>query len=106
MNILVHPVFSNDLWTAAPNPIGYVSLPYALQSIILSGTRAYLPTGQQGLLIVDVSEPLTPAMLSHWIGTANDAAVADPYAYVADYTGFKVLDVAQPTHMIIVKPVE
>jgi hypothetical protein len=58
----------NDLWTAAPNPIGYVSLPFAFQSITLSGTRAYLPAGQHGLLIVDVSTPLTPAMLSRWRG--------------------------------------
>jgi hypothetical protein len=66
----------------------------------VSGQYAYYPAGDNGLEIIDVSDPANPL----WVGSyasglnASGVDVSGSYAYVTDPTaGLQVLDVSNPT---------
>ncbi|TKJ42114.1 hypothetical protein CEE37_00105 [candidate division LCP-89 bacterium B3_LCP] len=62
-------------------------------------TIVYLADGHEGVLIIGVSDPLHPNLISQWNtdGIARDIKVMDDYAYVADdENGLVILDVGDP----------
>ncbi len=69
------------------------------KNIAVAGSYAYVADGLNGLVVLNISNPQSPAQVG-WCdtaGTANDVAVAGNYAYVADGTnGLVVINVADP----------
>ncbi|MDX6695019.1 MAG: hypothetical protein QOF02_2622 [Blastocatellia bacterium] len=69
-------------------------------NITLAGNFAYITTDRNGLVVVDLNEPLRPRIVGH-IGApdlVNPRAVAIQfrYGFVADDEGLKVIDVTDP----------
>ena len=69
-------------------------------NITLAGNFAYITTDKNGLVVVDLNEPLRPRIVGH-IGApdmVNPRAVAIQfrYGFVADDEGLKVIDVTDP----------
>lgn len=66
----------------------------------LEGTKAYFAMGADGLWIIDIANPASPALLGRvdTPGTAEDVVVINGYAYVADGSfGLQVIDVQNPS---------
>ncbi len=65
--------------------------------ILVQGTWAYL-AGPDGLHILDVSDPLAPRQVGHWVTEANtyDVVVDRGHAYLTGSEQLHVLDVADP----------
>ena len=69
-----------------------------VNSLTLSGNLAFLPCGENGLLVIDVSRPQTPALLGSFTitnGYMVKVAVVGSVAYVAG-DPFRILDVSDP----------
>src|SRR4029077_7216232 len=65
--------------------------------LTVSGTRAYVAAGTAGLQIVDVTTPTAPRVLGtvNTPGNAHAVAVGSAgYAYVADETAVRAVDVS------------
>jgi hypothetical protein len=78
--------------------------PVLTDNMVISNHRWYL-AGWSGLAIMDVSDPASPTLTGQiqLHGEAFDAAVAEPYAYIANGTGgLQVVNVADPTAPIVV----
>lgn len=94
---------------AAPgNPIliGALDLPGYAKDIAASGHTAYVAAGPAGLAIVDVSNPAAPQLAAVFdLEDAKDVAVAGGYAYVADGSALRVLDVSDPQHPAYVRTI-
>jgi hypothetical protein len=74
-------------------------------SITLGGHYAYI-TSPNGLIVVDVSKPTTPAIVAR-LGAPNlnkptRLAIQFRYAFVLDADGLKVVNVSEPTRPAIV----
>jgi len=73
--------------------------------IAISGTYAYIADGDNGLSIVNVSDPAHPALAGSCDtpGTAQDVAVSGSFAYMADGDGgLRVINVADSAHPALV----
>ncbi|MFB3909770.1 MAG: FlgD immunoglobulin-like domain containing protein [Candidatus Eisenbacteria bacterium] len=73
------------------------------EGMAVSGRFAYLANGEDGLEIVDLSDPRFPATvaIANTPGVAWSVAYSANYAYVADgETGLQVIDVSEPSHPI------
>jgi hypothetical protein len=86
---------------ANPQRVGsYDPIQYApdVQDVAVSGTFAYLAAGDDGLQIIDVSNPLTPLQRSavSGIGNATTVAVDSHYAYVGGFGDLQVVDIRDP----------
>lgn len=78
----------------APAVLGsYPSRHYLTESISLSGRRAYLAQWDQGLEVVDGTDPAAPRWVGGYDtpGTANGVAIVGDRAYVADGDGGLVI---------------
>lgn len=66
--------------------------------ILVQGKLAYLPS-HDGLHILDVTDPLAPRQLGHWVTEANtyDVVVDRGHAFLTGSEHLHVLDVADPT---------
>ncbi|HBO41654.1 MAG TPA: hypothetical protein DD477_10620, partial [Spirochaetaceae bacterium] len=66
----------------------------------MSGAYAYVADGYAGLHIIDISNPITPILVSTFdtIGAgAFGIYVSGVYAYVADWnTGLYIIDISNP----------
>jgi hypothetical protein len=79
--------------------LGTVDTPGDARAVAVSGSRAFVADYDQGLRVVDVSNPLAPALGSGvpTPGYAVDVVVSGSYAYVAIYDrGLQVVDVSDP----------
>jgi len=79
--------------------VGSVVLPAAGRTLALSGGRAIIAAGPNGLFTVDIREPANPRVLGHLrgIGFAFDAVIQGDTAYIAaGREGLLVVDVADP----------
>ncbi len=82
---------------------------YNLPEEFISGIAAangyvYIPGGRAGLQIVDVSNPVSPTLVSSYgsPSSAEDSVMVDNYAYIADsHHGLRIIDVSN-----IATPVE
>ena len=80
---------------AHPNLVAsQATAPYS-RDLVIQGSLAYLATGESGLTIFDISNPLAPTPLGE-VDTqrANALAVDGGYAYVADDAGLVIVSVA------------
>ncbi len=66
------------------------------ERVVVSGTLAYLASGQVGLSVADVSNPDEPLLLGSAPIFAVDVDVAGSWAYVVDRGGLSVVDVSRP----------
>jgi hypothetical protein len=72
--------------------------------LTVSGTRAYVAAGTAGLQIVDVTTPTAPRVLGtvNTPGNAHAVAVGSAgYAYVADETAVRAVDVSNPATPVL-----
>ncbi|HEX7090960.1 MAG TPA: hypothetical protein VF192_12540 [Longimicrobiales bacterium] len=79
--------------------VGSVVLPAAGRSLSVSGGRAIVAAGSNGLFMVDIREPASPRVLGQLrgIGFAFDAVLKGDTAYIAGgREGLLVVDVADP----------
>ncbi len=81
------------------NPNGLLK---GANNIVVTGTHAYI-TCDQGLVIVDISEPLKPrAVATIPLRGARAVQVQFRYAFVCDAEGVKVVDVTNPAQAKLV----
>ncbi|MBN1606829.1 MAG: hypothetical protein JW940_09350 [Polyangiaceae bacterium] len=85
----------------APDPIGEVTLSSnARGAPRIAGTRAYVAAGADGLHIVDITTPESPALLGTLVtaGNVSDAVQIGSYVYAAaGEQGLLVVDVSDPS---------
>lgn len=79
--------------------VGSIALPAIGRSLSVSGGRALVAAGADGLFVVDVGQPSDPRLLGQvqGIGFAFDAVLKDHLAFVASgRNGLLVVDVSDP----------
>lgn len=92
----------NITHTASGNPtfVGTYDAAGAAAGIAVSGKYAYLAYDNEGLNIIDVSDPSDPIFIASepTSGQAMDVAVSGKYAYVAGGAGgLRIIDVSNPS---------
>lgn len=89
---------------ADPQVVARLPLSGVVEGIALAGGRAYVAAGTAGLHVVDVTDPLAPALLGSVPlpatpvnAEALDVAVSGSHAYLAaGFAGLRVIDVSDP----------
>lgn len=84
-------------------PIDIYRAPYVARSAIaVEGNLAYLAAGENGLLIIDATNPAGLTLRGKYvtIGFAADVQVVGNLAYVAAGSHLRILDVSDPSHPI------
>jgi hypothetical protein len=81
-----------------PAGLSALQLPGRVERIRVRNGFAYIAAGPAGLIIVDVHDPLHPAIVGtlHTPGLANDLVVEGGRAYIADDTSLQIIDVTNP----------
>ena len=67
--------------------------------VAVAGSYAFVADGENGLAVIDISDPLSPEVKSYTdtTGSAKGVAVADCYAFVAaGSSGLAVIDISDP----------
>jgi hypothetical protein len=86
---------------AAPREIGStLSFTDWISEIFVSGSRAYIAAGTDGVHIVDIADPASPRLIGHWDspGSAEGIAVDGTSLFVADGPfGVHIVDVSNPS---------
>ena len=80
-----------------PQKLGSYWDPTCSESVAIDGSYAYLAHGDQGLEVIDLSNPNELKVVEHFdaAGHSRGVAVDDNYAYLANgYTGIKILNVS------------
>lgn len=70
-------------------------------AVAVAGQYAYIADTNEGLLILDISDPSAPSKVADFptapSGTADGLAVAGNYVYLADrWTGLRIINIANP----------
>jgi hypothetical protein len=78
-----------------------------VEDIYVSGGRAYVATGYDGLRIVDTSVPTLPVEIGFYAATVHHVIVRDDYAYVSadadefdEFASIHIIDISDPTHPV------
>lgn len=94
--------------SAKPVELGSIATPGIGRRISKKDTVLYLACTEGGMVTVDVADPQKPKQLAQLIfdtpdrlGKTFDAVVRGNYAYVADHTGFHVVDVTNPAAPVL-----
>jgi hypothetical protein len=86
---------------SSPTVVGRTDLlPEVVRGVAVVGGYAYIADYDDGLRVIDVSDPAHPAEVGHYDtpGHAYDVVVVGDYAYVADGgAGLRVVSVVTPT---------
>lgn len=89
---------------ANPAPVGSLPMPGQARRAAINGDELYVACSEGGLVVVDVSDPANPQQLSESTFDAGgeitntfDVEIHGPLAYVADYNGFFILDITNPS---------
>ena len=80
--------------------MGGFNTPGSARNVVVSGKYAYVAEEQNGLRIIDISDPTNPIEVGYYDtpGTAHAVAVKNQYAYIADdVSGIRILDVSDPS---------
>lgn len=84
----------------SPVLLGRTALPDVIRSVVVEGNRLYAAVANQGLLIVDVSVPSSPAVLGKFATERQyerfDLEVNGNYAYLLKNEELKIIDVSIP----------
>ncbi len=90
-----------EIFTKKGLTVGSWGSPGDAQAVVVAGGYAYLADGNEGLWILDISDPSKPVPVGHYDtgGHANDVAVIKGrVALIADGTkGVRIVDISQPT---------
>lgn len=79
--------------------VGRVTAPSEIYGITISGTHAYIADGDNGIIVIDISNPVSPAISGSY-ATGNsvlDVAVSGNYVYAADGNSLVIVDVTIPS---------
>jgi hypothetical protein len=79
---------------------GSYDTPNVAYGVAVSGDYAYVADHVSGLLVIDISDPTTPALAGSYntTGYADEVVVSGDYAYVAgSFGGLWVIDISDPT---------
>ncbi|MEI6126023.1 MAG: hypothetical protein WCQ99_05655 [Pseudomonadota bacterium] len=94
--------------SAKPVELGSIATPGIGRRISKKDTVLYLACTEGGMVTVDVADPQKPKQLAQLIfdtpdrlGKTFDVVVRGSYAYVADHTGFHVVDITQPAALVL-----
>jgi len=102
-NYLKRQLDASKYPNGAFNPDGALT---GANNITIAGTYAYITT-EQGLAIVDLSDPLNPKLVNRigapQINHPNAIAIQFRYGFLVDADGFKVIDVSDPAHTRVVE---
>ena len=82
---------------------GTYDTPGAAYGVAVEGNYAYVADDDDGIQVIDISDPANPTLAGHYDtpGSAYDVAVRGNYAYVAEYySGLRVIDISDPTNPI------
>ena len=74
-----------------------------LKDVAVSGNYGYILNSHNGLVIVDITDPLSPILAGSYdtSGYAIDVAVAGNYAYVIEYESLLIVDITDPLSPIL-----
>ena len=78
-------------------------LPGVVRSITPAGDLLYISVGDQGVQILDITDPAHPAVAGSFTtyGRVTDVAVAGNYAYVTSiFDSFRIFDISDPAAVI------
>jgi hypothetical protein len=102
-NYLKRQLDASKYPNGAFNPDGALT---GANNITIAGTYAYITT-EQGLAIVDLTDPLNPKLVNRigapQINHPNAIAIQFRYGFLVDADGFKVIDVSDPAHTRVVE---
>jgi hypothetical protein len=100
----VSPVWVRS--AAGPADVGAYKPGGSVSRVVPAGKYLYVAAGDRGVLVLDVSTPASPALVSSVRSTdASDITLHGNWLYLADGAGgIKILDVADPTHPITLSP--
>ena len=82
-----------------PEPPIYVSTLGVSKGIYVEGNYAFVADGDEGLAIIDISNPNTPVYVTsvNTTGDSRNLIVEGDYVYLADYDqGLQIFDISDP----------
>lgn len=87
--------------TSNPSEVGKLTTLSLVNSIVVEGNYAYIANGDNGLQVVDITNPTAPTIVgtyTHNSGAAYGVTVASNYAYIANgNSGLVIVDITNPT---------
>jgi len=95
--------------TFRPTAFSMLQMPGYANNVEVSQGYAYVAAGSAGLVVVNVSDPLHPAIVAtrDTPGNADDVRIVGRYAYVADGpSGVQIIDILNPLVPTIVGSVD
>ncbi len=100
-------IYSTSVYTSAgffpsvSDPFfGSLDTPGQARNIVLSGNWAYIADYNEGLQIIDISDPGNPSLVKTWETDSYtyDVELSGNYAYLADgSSGLQILDITDPS---------
>jgi hypothetical protein len=95
--------------TDRSNPVKLTRISTSIHGALglyISGETLYVSATSNGLMILDISDPETPEIISMVQGIdAVDVYVSQEYAYVASGTSFSIIDIREPSNPEIITTV-
>jgi hypothetical protein len=92
----------SNLVTIIPEVIGQIDIPAYALGVWVAGDYAYVADGDNGLNIINISNPANPVKVGFYLASylIQDVVVAGNYAYIAEgwYHGFRILDISTPAN--------
>lgn len=81
--------------------VGKTVTPGDIREIYIDGIYAYAITYEDGLFVIDISDPTNPEQVSSLdkFVYSNSVHVSGDYAYVSDNSGLHVIDVSNPARL-------
>ncbi|NHJ85709.1 MAG: hypothetical protein FK734_09625 [Asgard group archaeon] len=88
------------------NPVIYSNLIFAGEpsAVSLEGTKGILASGQSGLSIMDITDPINPILISEYVNLGTsiyDIELKGNYIYCATSNGLLVLSIATVTNPVV-----
>ncbi len=83
----------------SPTIVSRLELAGTPKGIAISGTHAFVAASNAGLLVVDISDPLTPEIVGQMDSGAyyHEVTIRDNLAFVLNSDGLQILDISGPT---------
>lgn len=84
--------------------VGRITTPSDIEGIAVSGTNAYLADGESGIVVIDISNPLSPVILGSYATEYYilDVAVSGNYVYAVDSNNLITVDITNPSSPTLV----